>query len=651
MFKQNKTAFTRLRGASCCRTVASLVAIAVALACTEYASLAQAQSRKDLPNLPTREIRVPFADLPVLLGGKNERIFITRSEYDDLLKKANVTPEQLAIARQEQLDESKIPTSVVMLDALHTITIETGRAVIQSNLTIEVLKPGLQSVHLALQHVGLLDASVDDKPAMLSPSLDANLPGATLFLNEMGRHRLTLKMVSAVSTSAAQQTLTIALPHAAANKWTMNVPGNVEILSGANVRSRTVNAATNTTQFEWIPNRSEDCFLKCSYNIVMTLNNKMLRDTRALEAKSFLLAEITEAYEQVTQRIMINVLNGAENKFQIAIPNEFEVRTVHSPLLSRWNTLDRPETANASGRILEIELREAVSEQVVFDIVASKPARGVYSEQPVSWNWPEWKILDADSQTAILALSLENGLRLQSVKYGKLIPLDEEVMAAAIPAELRGREATAPKVRPIITMYAPDALQSITAQITKPKSTPKSSTNSLAIVSESGIRARALIEFESGNESIADFEVLLPSGWRLLTAKLGDGPSLPLELLKTDGVVPDTAVSTDPTRTRVRLARPFAPNTLTRIMLECSSVPKGWLSSWSEQSVSFPAIAIVGAETGPSVLSAIGEGGLYTRGFQVRELNCPFRERKDSVADPRGRKWSFFLRPRFQLVA
>ena len=588
--------------------VAILVAIAVTLAFSENAAFAQTGLLKDLPNLPTREIRVPFADLPVLLGGKNERMFMTRSEYDELLKKANVTPEQLAIARQEQLDESKIPTSVVMLNALHTLTIETGRAVIQSDLTIEVLKPGLQSVHLALQHVGLLEASVDDKPAMLSPSLDANHPGATLFLNEKGRHRLTLKMVAAVSTSAAQQSLTIALPHAAANKWTMNVPGNVEILSGANVRSRSVDSATNTTQFEWIPNRSEDCFLKCSYSIVMTLNNKMLRDTRALEAKSFLLTEITEAYEQVTQRVMINVLNGAENKFQIAIPNEFEVRTVQSPLLSRWNTLDTPETANASGRVLEIELREAVSEQVVFDIVASKPARGVYSEQPVSWNWPEWKILDADSQTAILALSLENGLRLQSIKYGKLIPLDEEVMATAIPAELRVREATAPKVRPIMTMYAPDAMQSITAQITKPKSTSKSSLNSLAIVSESGIRARALIEFESGNESIADFEVLLPSGWRLQTAKLVDGPSLPFELLKAEEAVLDAAVSTDPTRTRVRLVRPFAPNTLTRIMLECSTVPKGWLSSWSEQSVSFPAIAIVGAETGPSVLSAIGEG-------------------------------------------
>ncbi len=197
------------------------------------ASLAVAQTKAptDLITLPTREIRVPFDDLPVLLRGTNQRMFMTRSEYDDLLKKANVTPEQVAFARARQREESQILTSVVLLDALHAVTIEAGRAVIQSELTIEVLKPGLQSVHLALQHVGLLEASLDDKPAMLSPSLDAIQPGATLLLNEKGIHRLKLRMVAAVNTSAAQQTWTIALPHAASNKWTMNVPGNVEICS------------------------------------------------------------------------------------------------------------------------------------------------------------------------------------------------------------------------------------------------------------------------------------------------------------------------------------------------------------------------------------------------------------------------------------
>ncbi|HUP79941.1 MAG TPA: hypothetical protein VM260_15415 [Pirellula sp.] len=121
---------------------------------------------------------------------------------------------------------------------------------------------------------------------------------------------------------------------------------------------------------------------------------------------------------------------------------------------------------------MEIELREPVSGQVDFDIVASKPSSSIYSETPITWRWPQWKILDAESQSAILAISLESGLRMQSMEYGALIPLDEGILAASIPVEQRVRNATVPKIRPIATMYAPDSSQSITSQITKPKSLP-----------------------------------------------------------------------------------------------------------------------------------------------------------------------------------
>ena len=616
-------------------------------------AIAQKNGPSDLPKLPTREIRVPFDDLPVLLGGSNERMFMTRSEYDELLKKANVTPEQIAIARQQQLDESQIPTNVVMLDASHAVTIETGRSLIESDLTIEVLKPGLQFVHLALQSVGVLNATLDDKPAMLSPTLDASQPGATLFLNGKGVHRLKLKMVAAVSTSAAQQTLSTALPLAAANKWTMSVPGNVEILSGAHVRTRKVDAAANITQFEWLPIRVEGAATQSLFSIVMTLNNKMLRDTRALEAKSFVSTEITEAYEQVTQRVLINVLNGAENKFQIAIPNGFEVRQVQSPLLSRWNTVEKPQVQLDTERVLEIELREPVTDQVVFDIVASKPASGSFSEQPVAWHWPVWHILDADNQTAILAIRLERGLRMQALESGKLIPLDEGVFAtASIPTELLAREATAPIVRTVATLYAPDASQAITAQITKPKATSKSALNVLAIVSDSGVRARAVVDFETGNESIANFEVSLPEAWRLQSAKLQDGVPLPFEVISTSGM------------TRVRLARPFKPQSVNQIVLECSTVPKGWLAEWSEQRFAFPTIGIVGAEVGTSVLSVMGEGDFTVDVAKAENLIALFESERIALKiqgdssgpsySAEGEKWSLELlakRKKSQLTA
>ncbi len=586
-----------------------LVTLFLCLSTLASYSMAQVPATTgELPKLPTREIRVPFDDLPVLLGGSNQRMFMTRSEYDELLKKANVSPEQIAAARQQQLNENAIPTNAVMLDALHAVAIETGRAVIQSDILIEVLKTGLQPVHLALQHVGLLEATLDGKPALLSPTLDANQPGATLFLKGKGLHRLRLKMVAAVATSAAQQTLSIGLPHAATNKWTMGVPGNVEILSGAHVRSRVVDPTTNLTQFEWLPARVEGTPRQSPVSIVMTLNNKMLRDTRALEARSFLSTEITEAYEQVTQRILINVLNGAESKFQIAIPDGFEVRNVQSALLSRWNIIEKDGADRGTDQILAIELREPVVDQVALNIVASKPARSRFSETPTTWSWPVWNVLEAQNQTAILAISLEHGLRMQSLEYGKLIPLDDGVSAASgIPVEVGVREPTAPQIRPVATLYAPDASQRVQALITKPKSISKASFNVLAIVGESGVRSRAVVDLETGTESLANIEVSMPAGWRLKSASVS-GLALPFESLNSREANTDGTQPSGLNLTRVRLARPFGPNSTNQFVLECAVVPKGWLSTWSEQPFSFPAIGIVGAETGLNVLSTMAEG-------------------------------------------
>ncbi len=586
--------------------------------------VAQSVGSDGIPIIPSREIRVPMEDLPILLGGRNERMYMTRSEYEALLRKANVTPAQVKAAQLMQSDLSKIPTHFVMLDATHDISVQTGRAIIQSEIAIEVLKPGLHAVHLPLQHVGLLEATIDDKPAPLSPSTNADLPGVLLFLAEKGLFRLRLKMVTAVSASAAQQSLTIVLPQAISNKWRLQVPGNVEILSGAHVRSRFVDASSDSTQFDLIPVLSDGAKSTSPIAFVMTLNNKMLRDTRALEAKSFLLVAITQAEVQVTIRVIIDVLNGSENRFQIAIPNGFDVRSLTSPLISRWNIASKSAHEISGSRILEIELREAVADQVVIDIVASMPTKGDYTEVPVAWTFPAWKVLDATSQTAVLSLSLEAGLRMQSIKTGDLIPIDQAAFDKAIPKELRSREPTNAKMRAILSLYAPDANQEFAGEITKPNGSPRSSMNVLATVSDTGVRTLALVDFEAGSESVDNIDVTLPSMWRMQSAKLVDGQPLLFEVLDRESTKGATSSMTEPTRTRIRLPRPLAPASTTRIVLESVSVPKGWLADWNEQSISFPKIEISGTEAGPSVLSAALQGDFAVKVGKVENLIALF---------------------------
>ena len=588
--------------------------------CLAQSSFAQTNPPADrgpLPELPTREIRVPFEDLSVLLSGVNQRIFMTRAEYESLLKQANLTPEQLMAAQRDRLEKSQIPVNAVVLNAAYSIQIETGRALIFGELSIEVLKSGIQAIPLAFQNVGLMDALLDGSPAMLSPpSTVATIasepksapssvapPTAFVFIEGTGVRRLSLKMVVPVSSSAAQQTLNCILPSASANTWSMSVPGNVEIVSGASVLSRQLDASANTTQFALIPSSAmphgpaSPVNTASPVNIVMTLNNKVLRETRSLEIRSVILDEITEAYEQIQQRIFVQVLNGAENRFQVEVPNGFEIRKVQSPMMSRWMITDNPQNNATSQRILEIEMREPVSDQVAIDIVATKASISPYTESATGWTWPVWRVLDAESQTAILGIQLEQGLQLRSLNYDSLIPLDNSFLDKSRPAEMLAREPTAPRVRPIAVLYSPVANQSISGQIAKPTSLAKTNLNLLAIVSESGIRVQAMVDVTAANESIPSLELEIESSWRMQSASLSDGTKLNFDLV-------------EPNRVRIRLANPIAPNRTNRILFELSSIPTGWLSEWNERSFSFPKIIPRNLEPEITILSSMREGEL-----------------------------------------
>jgi hypothetical protein len=567
--------------------------------------------RSPLPELPTREIRVPFEDLSVLLNGVNQRIFMTRAEYESLLKQANLTSEQLMAAQHDRLEKSQIPINTAVLNAAYSIQIETGRALISGDLTIEVLKSGIQAIPLAFQNVGLMDALLDGSPAMLSPpstvatiSSEQNSapnsvapPAAFVFIEGTGVRRLSFKMVVPVSSSAAQQTLSCVLPSASANTWSMSVPGNVEIVSGASVLSRQLDTSANTTQFALIPNSDMPRGSALPVSIVMTLNNKVLRETRSLEIRNVILDEITEAYEQIQQRIFVQVLNGAENRFQIEVPNGFEIRKVQSPMMSRWMITDNPQNNAAPQRILVIEMREPVSDQVSIDVVATKASISPYTESATVWTWPVWRVLDAESQTAILGIQLEQGLQLRSLNYDSLIPLDNSFLDKSMPAEMLAREPTAPRVRPIAVLYSPVANQSISGQIAKPTSLAKSNLNLLAVVSESGIRIQAIVDVTAANESIPSLELEIESSWRMQSASMPDGTKLNFDLI-------------EPNRVRIRLSNPIAPNRTNRILFELSSIPTGWLSEWTERSFSFPKIIPRNMEQEITILSSMREGEL-----------------------------------------
>jgi hypothetical protein len=558
--------------------------------------------------LPHREIFVPFEALPVILNGTNQRMFMTRSEYTELVQKANATPEQIRASLELQAKQAAIPKDFVLTNAEYAIELESGRATIRGEIAIEVLKDGLHPIPLFMQNVGITEATTDGKPAALIDPADATdpavvKPGAIVLIEGKGVHQLKLVMVTAVKTEAAQQSLNLALPHASINRWNMRVPSNVDVLSGAHVRSKVVDEVDQSSKFVLIP--SHDANILNPVHIVLSLNNQTMRESRSLDVQDIIVDELLESHEQVAVQFSINVQNGAENKFQIEIPDDFEIGRVASELLSRWSVNTQSAAGHADRRVLEIEMREPISGGVVIQLAATKRWTAPTSNEPIRWTCQKWSVLNAETQRSLVALRVEDVLQLQGLSYGNLIPIDHLAIESLLLEKTPSTPSDQAKSMMIAAFYSPTGAMEIASSIEKVSERVRSSLVQQMIVSESSIKLLGTVELISNNEGISSFELETDSAWRLQSARLEDGSPLHFHVA-TANAGDDTNKRT----TRIVLPRPIAPRSRGKVLVEFSSIPAGWLSNWNERTVAFPAVVVRGTEMDSSILSCFAEGDL-----------------------------------------
>src|SRR5215510_14754451 len=92
---------------------------------------------------PIREIFVPFEDLNIILENDNQRVFLSRKDYDELVAKAVSKP------------DAKAPHSTAVLAATYDGKLEDGRAAIQGTISLEILNDGVQAIPLDLANIGI----------------------------------------------------------------------------------------------------------------------------------------------------------------------------------------------------------------------------------------------------------------------------------------------------------------------------------------------------------------------------------------------------------------------------------------------------------------------------------------------------------------
>ncbi len=528
-----------------------------------------------------REIFVPYEDLSVLMEGNVQRVFLTRQEYDDLLAKAKKKPPEIPA-----------PQGALLLAAEYDGTIEEGRVRLSGAIDLEVLEEGLHALPLDLSGVGVRRASIGNTSA----AVGRNDKGQTiLFVEGVGRQRLMLEMVAPLQTSAAQQSLSFRLPTPAAARLRLTVPGNVEVKSGGQVVSRKLDEAAGVTRFELL-------LPKDQLSLVMSLNNRMLREQRVVVARSVLVDEITSAYERLHTTISFDVLHGAADRFRLRVPEGFEPTEVISPLLSRWAlvTVDNQ-------RVLEIILREPSTETVVLNVSATRtPAR------LKDWTMPQLTPLDMAGHVAVVGLIVEDQLSAEAIESQGLIPVDNGVLTAALPETVFRAEPGAPRVRPVATYYAPQSQFQLQAGFRKPDPRLQVTANVLLVLDAKGHHVRGGFALLPQIEKLFAVRFTAPPLWNVIQVTAPDGKPLAVE--RYDAPQGGSLI-------HVRLPQGIPPGEVTSISFQAESVPQDWLGQWPSRGVAFPVFAVENTTRDTGAIAVRADDDLLVRPDQLTGLD------------------------------
>ena len=498
-----------------------------------------------------RQIFVPFNDLHVLLEDNSNRVLLTREEYMALLESAKTREIKLA------------PQDLVVVDAEYIGIVEEGIARIQGRIVIEALNEGLVQIPLSIGGVALRSATLDGKPAQLYRGENAQV---TLLVSGKERHVLELSMIVPVQSSSARQSISLQLPTSAATRFQLSVPGNVEVKSGAAVASRQFEHGRDVTDFELLASRDP-------MNIVMSLNNRTLKDDRVVVANSVLVHLLTPSSMELHATTSLNVIHGAIEQIKFKIPAGYQVSNVTSELLSHWELNSENE-----GEILTVQLRGPTRENLTLNFTAARDA-----DRESTWQVPDFRVQDVAGQVSVIGILADSQLRLPSIEAKGVIAIDHGFLRQAIPASVLANSSNSLAI--VSAYYAPQSDYSLVAKIEQPPAELTVQSSARLVVRDQQLELQTGFSLLSTYDWRFGVKLSLPEAWRFSDVIGADGNPVPFDRFDAD----------QESRIHIRLPGRIESDQPTRIFVVAKSTPANWLDQWTEKDVEFPAIRVESA--------------------------------------------------------
>ena len=539
------------------KTILILILAVASLALVGESVFAQGkQVENKSPQEFQRQIFVPFESLDILLDGNSNRVLLSRAEYDQLLKSA----------RTREIKRAPLDSAIV--SAKYTGEVSEGVAFIKGELIVESLNNGLVQIPLPLSGVAIRSATLDDQPAKLW----RNRKGQIVLLTSCEvRQTLNIEMTVPMQTSAARQSVSLQLPSPSATSFNLNVPGNVEVKSGVPVANRVYDKEKDTTRFDLLATRS-------AMNIVMSLNNRLLKDEQVTVSRSVLIHKLTPHAQEMHVTCSMNVIHGAVEQAEFTVPEGFQVSHVSTELLSQWEIKDPPADANETGKRLVVKLRQPTREDFVLNITAARNTGAVGQ-----WKADDIRPVNVAGHVSVVGVLADIELKSAKLVSDGVIPIDHAFLLAAIPESVKSGSRGNP-ASVVAAFYAPQKDYSISSSFSVPDPELIVKSNSRLVIDDQMLELQGGISLISRHDSRFGFKMKLPNSWRLNELTGIDGKAIRFDRVGIDGS----------SEFLVHLPARIPATSATRVFFRASLTPDGWLEKWKSNQVEFPSVVIEG---------------------------------------------------------
>jgi hypothetical protein len=543
------------------------VFFAVALAAFAVPALAQSSDSAQ-PKRPT-EVYVPASDLDAILGTEKRGVLLPRSQFEELLKKAE----------QNARDTPNIPNGIAVVSADYQGQIVGTQLLLGATIKLNQVVDGWRFLRMPLAGVGLESAALDGRPALLgAKGADRELH---LFSNRRGGHTLLLELAIPLAASGGDREAVFRLGDLPVGTLNLEVAANQRLLASGRALERPSPLDKPATYSLPVGGSAE---------IKLRLTDRSLEQAsdRLLFADTTYCASVSYSEANWQGVISLDARGPAVEHLVITVPADLRITSVESTGLNSWKvsagTPQKPAT-------LELSYRQPFTgkREIRLDAVLSPGANRRWRIEPL-------KIQGVTAHVgriqivypADLRLRIESATNLRTGKPANNNPPAAPILPlTALPrSETSAPMASPPTVPPSPASLLFDAWNEqfvLTFAVDAKEREVRADLLTAFEVSPSGLQLQLAASLESLNSPVFDVEVTLTAEWTPTTVLIGSQPVEWRELSAEAGT----------RHLLVTLPNPASPGVRTSLTLSAQKSVSPWPIDEAGIEVALPEIRVL----------------------------------------------------------